>query len=43
MCFCNCPFERYPNGPNEDCKCRRPEGAPCWLDADEEDEDGHDS
>ena len=33
MCYCNCPHERYPDGPNEGCHCRLPAGAQCPLDA----------
>ena len=36
VCFCNCQFESYPYGPNEDCICRKPKGWPCPEDVDDE-------
>lgn len=38
MCFMNCPYESYPNGPNEGCHCRLPWHATCPFDREEEDE-----
>ena len=35
MCFMNCPFERYPNGPNEGCHCRLPWHATCPMEQDD--------
>lgn len=23
MCYCGCPHESYPEGPNEECRCNR--------------------
>ena len=31
MCYCNCKYEYYPQGPNEDCHCRRRDN-PCPAD-----------
>ena len=41
MCFMNCRWESYPNGPNEGCHCRLPWWAICPMDA-EEDGDQYD-
>lgn len=38
MCYCGCQFERYPHGPNEDCRCIKPAGYPCTMDVEDEDE-----
>ena len=38
MCFMNCPFERYPNGPNEGCHCALPWGVTCPMDREDDDE-----
>lgn len=40
-CFCNCQFESYPYGPNEDCICKKPAGWPCPMDMSEEEYDDY--
>ena len=35
-CFCNCEFERYPQGWHEECHCVKPKGWPCPSDVSDE-------
>lgn len=34
MCYCNCKYESYPYGPNEECICKKPKYIPCLMDED---------
>lgn len=34
MCYCGCPYERYPSGIYEGCECTLPKGACCPLSGD---------
>ena len=38
-CFCNCEFERYPQGWHEECHCVKPKGWPCPSDVSDEEAD----
>jgi hypothetical protein len=36
MCYCGCPYEYYPKGPNEEAHCRKPRYIPCPMDSEDE-------
>ena len=38
MCFMNCRWESYPNGPNEGCHCRLPRWGTCPMDREDEEQ-----
>ena len=39
MCYMNCPYERYPYGPNEGCHCSLPRWAICPMDQEDNTDD----
>lgn len=38
MCYCNCPYERYPHGFNEEAVCTKTKWDLCPLEESEEED-----